>query len=88
MKEIVSTITGKGQVTIPAEIRRRLGVKMHDKIVFVIDPEGTVRITAPRYTDVASIRGAAGSLGESMPFNKMREVAHEDRLKAKYEKEE
>ena len=37
MKEWVSTITAKGQATIPAEIRRILGVEPHDKIVFVVD---------------------------------------------------
>jgi AbrB family looped-hinge helix DNA binding protein len=37
MKEWLSTITAKGQATIPAEIRRLLGVRPHDKIVFVVD---------------------------------------------------
>ena len=37
MKEWLSTITAKGQATIPAEIRRILGVEPHDKIVFVVD---------------------------------------------------
>ncbi len=40
MKEIVSTITSKGQVTIPAEVRRHLGLKTRDKISFVIEEEG------------------------------------------------
>ncbi|MBI2864482.1 MAG: type II toxin-antitoxin system PrlF family antitoxin [Chloroflexi bacterium] len=39
MKEILSTITSKGQVTIPAEVRRHLGVNTHDKIAFVIETE-------------------------------------------------
>jgi hypothetical protein len=32
MREIVSTITSKGQVTIPAEIRKQLGVTTGDKL--------------------------------------------------------
>jgi AbrB family looped-hinge helix DNA binding protein len=40
MKEIVSTITSKGQVTIPAEVRRHLGVSQGDKLSFVIGDEG------------------------------------------------
>jgi len=31
----ITKITSKGQVTIPVDIRRKLGVKMGDKILFV-----------------------------------------------------
>ncbi len=86
MKEFLSTITSKGQVTIPAEVRRHLGVHTHDKITFVIETEGTVRLVAPRYADVASLRGAAGTLKKPLPFEEMRDIAYEERLKAKYER--
>ena len=39
MREIVSTVTSKGQVTIPVEVRRRLGISVHDKIAFVIEDD-------------------------------------------------
>ena len=32
-----TTITKKGQVTIPVEIRRALGVGPHDKVAFVVE---------------------------------------------------
>lgn len=85
MKEIVSTITSKGQVTIPAEVRRHLGLKKSDKISFVIEEEGDVRLKAPRYPSVDSLRGAAGSLKKPLSWSEMREIAREDRLKAKCE---
>jgi antitoxin PrlF len=37
IREIFSTVTTKGQVTIPQEVRRILGVTPHDKVVFVVD---------------------------------------------------
>jgi len=37
MKELLSTMTTKGQVTIPVEIRRLLGMKKHDKIAFIVE---------------------------------------------------
>jgi antitoxin PrlF len=37
MKELVSTITTKGQATIPVEVRRALGVGPRDKLVFILD---------------------------------------------------
>ena len=85
MKEIISTITSKGQVTIPAEIRRHLGLKKSDKISFVIEPEGDVRLRVPSYPSVTSLRGAAGSLKKPLSWDEMRQIAREDRLKAKYE---
>lgn len=47
MQEIVSTITSKGQVTIPAAVRRHLGVGTNDKITFVIEDTGEVRSSVP-----------------------------------------
>jgi AbrB family looped-hinge helix DNA binding protein len=85
MKEIISTITSKGQVTIPAEVRKYLGIKTNDKVAFVIDSEGTVRLKVPHYPDIASLRGAAGSLNRPLTWQQMQEIAQEDRLKAKYE---
>lgn len=84
MKEIVSTVTSKGQVTIPAEVRRRLGVGTGAKITFVIDENGSVQIKAPRYPTVESLRGAAGSLKEPLRGDEMRDIAREDRLEAKH----
>lgn len=88
MREITSTITSKGQVTIPVEVRRHLGLKKSDKISFVIDAAGDVRLTAPRYPSIASLRGAAGSLQRALSWPKMREIAREDGLGAKYEREQ
>jgi len=38
----ISTISSKGQVTVPVEVRRRLGVKEGDRIEFVFDGTDTV----------------------------------------------
>ena len=61
MKQIISTITGKGQVTIPAEVRRSLGVAPSDKVVFVIDESGKVEMRSAPYT-MASLSGILPAL--------------------------
>lgn len=38
----VSPISSKGQVTIPQEIRERLGVGAGDRVVFVVEDDCTV----------------------------------------------
>ncbi len=77
---VLATITSKGQVTIPAEVRRHLGVGTGDKVAFILESEGGVRLAAARYPDVNSLRGAAGSLLRRLSWQKMREIAREDRL--------
>ncbi len=83
MREIVSTVTSKGQVTLPAEVRRHLGIKTRDKITFVIDEHGTVQVRATRYPTISSLRGAAGSLETPLTWEEMREIAREDWLRSK-----
>lgn len=37
-----STISSKGQITVPSEVRRRLGVKAGDRVEFVFEAGQTV----------------------------------------------
>jgi len=50
-----ATITSKGQVTIPAAIREKFGLKAHDKVDFVIDGD-EVRMT--RVKTLRDFKGA------------------------------
>lgn len=62
MKEIISTITSKGQVTIPSEVRKELGVGTRDKIAFVLD-DGGVRIRPVKFPTLESVFGSVPHLG-------------------------
>jgi antitoxin PrlF len=84
MKEIISTLTSKGQVTIPVEIRKHLGLDTGTKIAFVIDDDGNVSLRPPKYPTIASLAGAAGTLPTPMTWEEMKQIAHEDRLLEKY----
>jgi antitoxin PrlF len=86
MKEIVSTITSKGQVTIPAEVRKHLGLNKREKVAFVIDEEGDVHLKTPHYPTVASLRGAAGSLPHPMSWEDIEQVVEEDRVEEGHRK--
>lgn len=60
MEQITTTITQRGQVTIPAEVRRMLGVKPRDKVAFTIE-DGVVRLTPVSF----SLETAFGSVKPS-----------------------
>lgn len=47
MRELETTLTRKGQVTIPAEIRARLGLKPKDKVRFELEGDAVTIRPAP-----------------------------------------
>jgi len=62
MSEVIinlSTVTTNGQVTIPAEVRRLLGVKPGNKVLFFQRANGDVVIGN---ATVAAIKGAQAAL--------------------------
>jgi AbrB family looped-hinge helix DNA binding protein len=51
-----ATVTSKGQVTIPKEIRELLGLDSGDRINFVIEDDGRVTFR-PATKDIRSLKG-------------------------------
>jgi|CXWL01.1.fsa_nt_gi AbrB family looped-hinge helix DNA binding protein len=39
-----ATLTSKGQITIPIEIRERMGLRQGDRLRFEVDGEGNLRL--------------------------------------------
>ena len=69
MTEIIATVSSKNQITLPAEVRRRLGIGAADKIAFVLDESG-VRIEPVRLT-LADLYGSVPALpGETADLEK------------------
>lgn len=56
-----ATITSKGQVTIPQEVRRRLGLKQGDQVTFEIENGHTV--LKPYRGEANPFTAYAGALG-------------------------
>lgn len=51
-----ATITSKGQITIPKDIRKLLDLNSGDKINFIVEDSGEVRIV-PLIKDVSTLKG-------------------------------
>lgn len=56
-----ASITGKGQVTIPQEVRQRLGLKQGDRVVFVT--ENGMTVMKPARGETNPFERYAGALG-------------------------
>jgi AbrB family looped-hinge helix DNA binding protein len=58
------TVTSKGQITIPKEIRDQMGLKPGDRVDFIKDRAGRI-LLKPINTDFRSLKGIIKS-----PFNR------------------
>jgi antitoxin PrlF len=83
MKQLVSTISSKGQITIPAELRQHLGVREGDKRLFILEDNGEVRVQALQYATIDSLVGAAVSLSQPPNWDQIMDVLDQERA-AKY----
>ena len=77
MREITTTITQRGQVTIPAEVRRILGVKPRDKVAFTIE-EGHVHLAAASFT-LESVYGSVKPSQRPEDFVKLIQAAKDSK---------
>lgn len=79
MKQIIASITQRGQVTIPAEVRRLLGITPGGKVVFAI--EGSqVRLIAPKFT-IETAYGSVTPLNRPENFKRQVREAMEEHAK-------
>jgi AbrB family looped-hinge helix DNA binding protein len=83
MRELLLKLSSKGQITIPAAVRRHLGVEKNQRLALVIEPEGTVRLKVPRYPNVAAVQGTVPALGTQRTWTETLAMAHEDRARRK-----
>lgn len=74
-----STITAKGQTTIPGQIRRALGIKPGDRLTYEI---GKDQVTFRVHPGLMALKGAL-SAGEvnNLPFSRIREKAAKTALR-------
>ncbi len=71
-----ATVTGKGQVTIPKEVRDRLLLRSGQKIHFTIDEGGRAMI-APERSKLADLAGALGKPPRSATLEEMEEAVEQ-----------
>jgi antitoxin PrlF len=65
-----ATVTSKGQITVPKEIRDHLGVEAGDRLSFHIGSGGEV-VVEPETVDVRSLRGMLKRRGRRISLEAM-----------------
>jgi len=57
----IATVSSKGQITLPAESRRALGIKPHDRVQIELDGDNILVRRAPDFFELK------GFLGKALP---------------------
>jgi antitoxin PrlF len=68
-----STVTSKGQTTIPREVREALNIKTGDRVEFALEADhATLRV----HPGAGSLKGAlASNKGRGISFDRIRQIA-------------
>ncbi len=78
MRRFTSSVSPKGQITIPAEIRRQLGIKPKDRVT--IELAGNEVRVAPAEFTLESARGSRPALSRPMSVEEMVRIAREEHV--------
>lgn len=70
-----SSLTTKGQTTIPKAIREHLGLKAGDRVKFFVHPDGSVVILPKR--PASGLRGIVKAKGPAVTIDEMDEAVAE-----------
>lgn len=66
-----ASVTSKGQITIPAEVRKAMGLKAQDRVVFTVMHDGTTVMRA-KTRSIKNLKGMLKRQGKRVPVSEMR----------------
>lgn len=79
MKQILASVTERGQVTIPSEVRRLLGIGVRQKVAFEIDGDEVRLVSAG--PSLEEVYGAVKPLREPEDFEQLTRAAWEEKAR-------
>ena len=66
-------MTSKGQITLPKDIRDRLGLKQGDRVRFIVEDDGRVRLL-PAKRDVSELFGSLPRPRRALSIEEMDDI--------------
>jgi antitoxin PrlF len=66
-----AAVTSKGQITIPAEVRKAMGLKAQDRVMFTVLHDGTTVMRA-KTKSIKDLKGMLRHKGKPVPASKLR----------------
>jgi len=80
--ETIITVTRKGQITLPAHARRLLNTEKNTKLAVVVEPDGSLTLTQPKYPPFEARTGIIPPLKSSKTWEEVEAIIAEDRTEA------
>lgn len=73
------TLSSKGQLTLPAEVRRALDLDQGARLELTLRDDQTVELVRPRFSRVADLDGLPAARHVDLTPAERRTLAHEER---------
>lgn len=86
VREYAVTLSSKGQLTLPAELRRELDLERGVRLRLILRDDGTLEVAKPRFSRVADLAGLGQQRHVPLDPAEMRERAHVERWQTKQER--
>ena len=85
-REYAVTLSSKGQLTLPAEMRRALDLERGVRLRLIMQDDGTVALVKPRFARVTDLAGLGQGYHVPLAPAEMREQAHVERWQSKQDR--
>jgi len=72
-----STVTEKGMITIPADIRRKYAIKKGSKVRLIEQANGILIVPIPRFEDLFGIDPTMKEVAKAISEGRREEILHE-----------
>lgn len=72
-----STVTEKGMITLPADIRRKYSIKKGSKVKLMEDEKGILVVPVPRLEDLFGIDPSMSEVARAISEGRREEIQHE-----------
>jgi AbrB family looped-hinge helix DNA binding protein len=76
-----ATVTSKGQITIPLEVRKALGLRSGSRVAFVATGAGSYELV-PETRTVKTLKGAIARLSRTVSIDQMDEAIRESAIES------
>jgi AbrB family looped-hinge helix DNA binding protein len=78
MYEASSKLSSKGQVVVPAEIRKQFAAQEGDSLKFIVNDNGEIKLEIVRRKDILDLFGSIHAKGNTEDFEKVRQESRDE----------
>jgi AbrB family looped-hinge helix DNA binding protein len=85
-REYSVVLSSKGQLTLPAHVRRALDLERGARLRLIYRADGVVELVKPRFARIAEVAGIGRARPLDLSPSEMRDAANLERLRAKHDR--